>query len=222
MWLAVSVFTWNVTTNVQTLCWSKTSPSFSGAHSSCISRSINTIFVPQIDMYIRINVSKKDLINLKIWCDGVTFCQRDIFLDSPCIWLNNDLEPYFHRTIFVYWKTNSGPPSNPSYIDARLKWVICRFLRMAKNSRLGRMATKDEQYTFSWRLFTSWDYMIGHAETAKNKAAEIATNFRVNLYEIHVAYCCLCLSLYDLNNWPWWRCSWCSLFRPFVEVIMCT
>jgi hypothetical protein len=52
--------------------------------------------------------------------------------------------------------------------------------RMAKNSRLGRMASKDEQYTFTWRLYTCWDYMIGHAETAKNKAAEISTNFRVS------------------------------------------
>ena len=40
--LYISVFTWYIATNVQTLCWSKTSPSFSGAHSSCISRSINT------------------------------------------------------------------------------------------------------------------------------------------------------------------------------------
>ena len=29
---------------MQTLCWRKTSPSFSGAHRSCISRSINIIF----------------------------------------------------------------------------------------------------------------------------------------------------------------------------------
>ena len=31
----------HIATNVQTLCWSKTSPSFSGAHSSCISLSNN-------------------------------------------------------------------------------------------------------------------------------------------------------------------------------------
>ena len=39
---------------MQTLCWSKTRPSFSGAHNSYISWSINTIFVPRIGMYIRI------------------------------------------------------------------------------------------------------------------------------------------------------------------------
>ena len=79
MWIAVSVFTWHITTNVQTLCWSKSSPSFSSAHSSCISRSINNIFVPQIGMYIRFNMSKTDFIYLKMWCDSVTFCQRGHF-----------------------------------------------------------------------------------------------------------------------------------------------
>ena len=79
MRIRVSVFTWHITTNVQTLCWSKTSPSFSCAYSSCISQSINTIFVPLIGMYIRINMSKTDFIYLKIWCDSVTFCQEGTF-----------------------------------------------------------------------------------------------------------------------------------------------
>ena len=72
-----AVFTWHITTNVQTLCWSKTSPSFLGAHSSCIARPINTILVPQIGMYIRINMS--DFFYRKILCHSVTFCQRGIF-----------------------------------------------------------------------------------------------------------------------------------------------
>ena len=70
---SICTFTLYITTNnVQTLCWSKTSPSFSGAHSSCISRSINTIFVPQIAMYIRINMLKTDFIYLMIWCDSMS------------------------------------------------------------------------------------------------------------------------------------------------------
>ena len=79
------MFTWHITTNVQTLCRSKTSPSFSGAHSSCISRPINTIFVPQIGMYIRVNMSKTDFFYRKILCDSVTFCQGDIFLTHPVL-----------------------------------------------------------------------------------------------------------------------------------------
>ena len=75
---SICPLTLHITTNVQTLCWSKTSPS--GAHSSCISGSINTNFIPQIGMYIRINMSKTDFIYLRIWCDSVTLCQRGHFL----------------------------------------------------------------------------------------------------------------------------------------------
>ena len=67
---SICAFTLHITTSVQTLCWSTTSPSFSGAHSLCISRSINTTFVPQIGMYIRIYMSKTDFIYLNIWCDS--------------------------------------------------------------------------------------------------------------------------------------------------------
>ena len=72
-------------TEMQTLCWSKTSPSFSGAHNSNISWSINTNFIPRFGMYIRINILKTNLIYLKNWCNNVIFCQRGHFFDSPCI-----------------------------------------------------------------------------------------------------------------------------------------
>ena len=104
MRIAVSVSTWHITTDVQTLCWSKSSPSFSSAHSSCISQSINTIFVPYIGMYIRINMSKTDLIYLKSWCDSVAFCQRGLFLYSPCIFPRSQhscLSVYIY--IYIYW-----------------------------------------------------------------------------------------------------------------------
>ena len=63
-------------TEMQTLCLSKTSPSFSGADNSYISWPINTIFAPRIGMYIRINIPKMDFIYLKIWCNSFIFCQR--------------------------------------------------------------------------------------------------------------------------------------------------
>ena len=72
-------------TEMQTLCWSKTRPSFSGADNSYISWPINTIFVPRIGMYIRINIPKTDFIYLKIWCNSVIFGQRGLFFYSPCI-----------------------------------------------------------------------------------------------------------------------------------------
>ena len=59
--------------------WSKTRPSFSGAHNSYIYWSFNTIIVSRIGTYIRINIPKTDLIYLKIWCNSVIFCQRGHF-----------------------------------------------------------------------------------------------------------------------------------------------
>ena len=72
-------------TEMQTLCWSKIRPSFSGAHNSYIYWSINTHFVPRIGMYIRINIPKTDLIYLKIWCNSVIYCQRGHFFDCTSI-----------------------------------------------------------------------------------------------------------------------------------------
>ncbi len=51
---------------------------------------------------------------------------------------------------------------------------------MAENSRIAKGGGEDDQYSFSWKIFTSWDYMIGLAETAKNKSAEITTILKVN------------------------------------------
>ena len=70
-------------TEMQTLCWSKTRTSFSGADNSYISWPINTIFAPRIGMYIRINIPKMDFIYLKIWCNSVIFCQRGLFFTHP-------------------------------------------------------------------------------------------------------------------------------------------
>ena len=66
-------------TEMQTLCWSKTRPSFSSAHNSYMSWSINTICVPRFGMYIRINIPNTNLIYLKNWCNCVIFCERGHF-----------------------------------------------------------------------------------------------------------------------------------------------
>ena len=67
-------------TEMQTLCWSKTRPSFSGAHNSYISWSINTTFVPRIGMYIRINIPKTN-ISFISWIGSMMsyFIRGDIF-----------------------------------------------------------------------------------------------------------------------------------------------
>ena len=82
-------------TEMQTLCWSKTRPSFSSAHNSYISWSINTIFfVPRISMYIRINIMNTEFIYLQIWYNSVIFCQR-----GHCFWLTL----YVNVEIHVCW-----------------------------------------------------------------------------------------------------------------------
>ncbi|XP_046554803.1 transmembrane channel-like protein 3 [Haliotis rubra] len=54
---------------------------------------------------------------------------------------------------------------------------------MASNSRQSRMSTKDEHFTFSWKLFTEWDYMIGNKETANTKHASLVTTIREAILE---------------------------------------
>lgn len=53
------------------------------------------------------------------------------------------------------------------------------FYRMAKNSRMSLASASDENYTFCWRLFCAWDYLIGNPEAAESKAAAIVNSIRV-------------------------------------------
>ncbi|KAJ8262909.1 hypothetical protein COCON_G00153660 [Conger conger] len=41
----------------------------------------------------------------------------------------------------------------------------------------------DTSFNFSWKLFTSWDYLIGNPETADNKFASITTSFKESIVE---------------------------------------
>lgn len=52
--------------------------------------------------------------------------------------------------------------------------------RMAKNADVGGGDGDEGEFTFAWKMFTSWDYLIGNAETADNKYASITTSFKVN------------------------------------------
>lgn len=55
--------------------------------------------------------------------------------------------------------------------------VTCR---MAKNSRLNLASTSEKNFTFCWRVFCAWDYLIGNPEAAESKAAAIVNNIRVS------------------------------------------
>ena len=54
---------------------------------------------------------------------------------------------------------------------------------MAKNSRMSKLSEKEDECVFSWKLFTSWDFMIGNTETSHNRTASIVLGFKEALLE---------------------------------------
>ncbi|XP_058829863.1 transmembrane channel-like protein [Topomyia yanbarensis] len=60
---------------------------------------------------------------------------------------------------------------------------VATLKKMAKNSRMSKLSSKDDDYVFSWKLFTGWDYMIGHTETSQNRMASIILGFKEALLE---------------------------------------
>ncbi|KAM4744407.1 transmembrane channel-like protein 3 [Anableps anableps] len=55
--------------------------------------------------------------------------------------------------------------------------------KMAKNSRLSLASASDENFTFCWRVFCAWDYLIGNPEAAECKGAAIVNNIREAIVE---------------------------------------
>ncbi|CAO1430429.1 unnamed protein product [Diamesa serratosioi] len=55
--------------------------------------------------------------------------------------------------------------------------------KMAENSRMAKLGSKEDECVFSWKLFTGWDFMIGHSETAANRVASVVLGFKEALLE---------------------------------------
>ncbi|XP_016135916.1 transmembrane channel-like protein 3 [Sinocyclocheilus grahami] len=55
--------------------------------------------------------------------------------------------------------------------------------KMAKNSRMSLAGASDENYTFCWRVFCAWDYLIGNPEAAESKGAAIVNSIREAIVE---------------------------------------
>ncbi|XP_053128475.1 transmembrane channel-like protein 3 [Hemicordylus capensis] len=55
--------------------------------------------------------------------------------------------------------------------------------KMAKNSRMSLASASDENYTFCWRVFCAWDYLIGNLEAAESKSAAIVNSIREAILE---------------------------------------
>ncbi|KAM5245851.1 transmembrane channel-like protein 2 [Ctenodactylus gundi] len=87
---------------------------------------------------------------------------------------------------------------------------------MATNTQGSTNEGESDNFTFSFKMFTSWDYLIGNSETADNKYASITTSFKESIVDeqesnkeenIHltrflrvlanfIIICCLCGSGY--------------------------
>lgn len=50
---------------------------------------------------------------------------------------------------------------------------------MASNTQGSTSEGDSDSFTFSFKMFTSWDYLIGNSETADNKYVSITTSFKV-------------------------------------------
>ncbi|XP_037536480.1 transmembrane channel-like protein 2-B [Nematolebias whitei] len=54
---------------------------------------------------------------------------------------------------------------------------------MARNANEGGDGADEGDFNFSWKMFTSWDYLIGNPETADNKYASITTSFKESIVD---------------------------------------
>ncbi|KAM4706968.1 transmembrane channel-like protein 2-B [Discoglossus pictus] len=54
---------------------------------------------------------------------------------------------------------------------------------MAKNINESTSGGDEATFIFSWKMFTSWDYLIGNPETADNKYASITTSFKESIVD---------------------------------------
>ncbi|XP_059109271.1 LOW QUALITY PROTEIN: transmembrane channel-like protein 3 [Peromyscus eremicus] len=55
--------------------------------------------------------------------------------------------------------------------------------KMAKNSRTSLASASNENYTFCWRVFCAWDYLIGNPEAAESKTAAIVNSIKEAILE---------------------------------------
>ncbi|GAB1292291.1 Transmembrane channel-like protein [Apodemus speciosus] len=64
-----------------------------------------------------------------------------------------------------------------------LAYFLVGMAVMAKNSRTSLASASNENYTFCWRVFCAWDYLIGNPEAAESKTAAILNSIREAILE---------------------------------------
>lgn len=71
-------------------------------------------------------------------------------------------------------------------ISAMLTYLFCFFCisrKLSQNTKLSRIGSKDDEYTFCWTVFVGWDFMIGNSETAYNKTSSLVMNLKEGILE---------------------------------------
>ncbi|KAI0214596.1 Transmembrane channel-like protein 3 [Lamellibrachia satsuma] len=101
-----------------------------------------------------------------------------------------DFEGYLKHSVLFYGHYDSaGRYSHgaPAYFLTAVAIFVVSYIiilrRMAINSRQSGSMSVDSAYAFCWKLFASWDYMIGDPDTSRTKSAEIATQLRECIME---------------------------------------
>ncbi|XP_069820362.1 transmembrane channel-like protein 2-B isoform X1 [Dendropsophus ebraccatus] len=61
--------------------------------------------------------------------------------------------------------------------------LIVVIRKMAENINESTADGDDDNFIFSWKMFTSWDYLIGNSETADNKFVSITTSFKESIVD---------------------------------------
>lgn len=97
------------------------------------------------------------------------------------------VSPIFYGFYSSIKRYDSGFRMPFAYLLGNLMMFAYSFLtilkQMAANSKNEKATDKDDNFTFSWKAFASWDYMIGNEETAKNKYKALVIAIRESVTE---------------------------------------
>ncbi|XP_067933140.1 transmembrane channel-like protein 3 [Watersipora subatra] len=95
--------------------------------------------------------------------------------------------PLFYGYYSSTEQFSSGYSMPLAYLIANLVAFSYNFIailrQIAINAKDKKASDKDDNFTFSWKTFASWDYMIGNSETAKNKFLSITVSIHESITE---------------------------------------
>lgn len=95
--------------------------------------------------------------------------------------------PLFYGYYSSMKRFSSGYRMPIAYLIGNIATLAYSFIailrQIAANAKDSKASDKDDNFTFSWKAFANWDYMIGNSETAKNKFKSIVIAIRESITE---------------------------------------